>query len=520
MKILNRFLALIIISSALISSPLTLASGGEDLSYKHTKEQILKATEKAVDYTKENYGNGEILFTGDFLQNAGSVVGDWYAIALNRLGFCDDYNAYLNALKDNVTERYKDEERLSSQKATEWHRISLAVISCGGNPQDIGGINLINDGVFNRGLDVPLDKQGINGCIWALITADSLNFAEPNNCFDTREKIINKILSSQLSDGSYSVDGENPDTDITAMAVTSLSPYCKDNKTVSKSVNNALDYLQKAQNDNGGFSSTDGENCESTAQVLIALCSMGVAVETDSRFIKNGNTIIDRLLSYQNADGGFCHIKDGESEQISTQQALCGLASYYRFLNKMKTLYDFSDLQVNQKSVDIKSLLSSASDIIKKSENTKSTAYLTAVNSLISSLKNESFENKEEIINALLEIQRSCMNLQKQINSLNKEIESLMPLDNVTLSQKDKIDSLFEKAESFSDYDKAKISCFEQLKKAHVKLLTQERTIIITVVFSVVLILLLIFIFTNIKRIKNKKKNKMQELIKMYEDED
>ena len=520
MKILKQIVAFIIISSFVISSPFTIVSGGEDLSYKRTKEQILKAAEKAVNYTKEKNGNGEILFTGDFLQSAGSVVGDWYAIALSRLGFYDDYNAYLNALKQNVTERYKEEGKLSFQKATEWHRISLAVISCGGNPQDISGVNLINDGVFNRSLDVPLDKQGINGCIWALITADSLNFSEPMDCSDTREKIMNTILSSQLSDGGFSADGVASDTDITAMAVTSLSQYCKDNKTVSASVNNALAFLQKAQNDNGIFSSADGENCESTAQVLIALCSMGIDVETDGRFIKNGNTIIDCLLSFQNADGGFCHIKDGESEQLSTQQALCGLASHYRFLNKMKPLYDFSDLKVNQKSVDINSLLSSANDIIKKSENIKSTAYLTAVSSLISSLKNETFDNKEEIIKALKEVQSSCQNLQNEIDSLNKEIESLLPLDNASLSQKDIIDSLFEKAEKLSDYDKAKIPCFEQLNKAHTKLLTQERTIIITVVFSVVLIFLLIFIFINIKRIKNKKIKQMQELIKMYEDED
>ena len=49
----------------------------------------------------------------------------------------------------------------------------------------------------------------------------------------------------------------------------------------------------------GGFCSsmdTGTESSESCAQVLTALCSLGIDPQSDSRFIKNGNTVLDNLM--------------------------------------------------------------------------------------------------------------------------------------------------------------------------------------------------------------------------------
>ena len=34
----------------------------------------------------------------------------------------------------------------------------------------------------------------------------------------------------------------------------------------------------------------------------------------DSRFVKNGKTLLDGLLQFQQTDGGFCHMIDSETE--------------------------------------------------------------------------------------------------------------------------------------------------------------------------------------------------------------
>ena len=83
------------------------------------------------------------------------------------------------------------------------------------------------------------------------------------------------------------------------------------------------------QNADGGFSSWGSENAESCAQVLLALNALGLDTD-DSRFAKNGHSVLDALLTYQNADGGFCHERGGETNLMASEQAACALASLVR----------------------------------------------------------------------------------------------------------------------------------------------------------------------------------------------
>jgi len=40
--------------------------------------------------------------------------------------------------------------------------------------------------------------------------------------------------------------------------------------------------------------------------------------------------VLDALLTYQNADGGFCHERGGETNLMASEQAACALASLVR----------------------------------------------------------------------------------------------------------------------------------------------------------------------------------------------
>lgn len=312
------------------------------------------------------------LLNDAYLVLAGTTPGDWYPIGLGRLGIEDRNAAYLAVLRDRVEERYRQPGKLNAAKATEWHRIALAVSAMGGDPTSFGTdaegnpIDLIADGTYDRGKTTSLGRQGINGWIWGLIALDSLRYPVPEGAHDTRDSIIIEILRQQLPDGGFALSGTSADPDITAMALQAFAPYRNDEKTytytlkktgeeVTKTVHEvieeALQCLSALQLPTGDFSSWGTENVESTDQVTVALCSLGIDPLTDARFIKNGNTLLDGIMRYRMTDGGFVHsytydpdnpssLPD-QSNTMAGEQTLYTMAALWRQSNGMRTLYDF-----------------------------------------------------------------------------------------------------------------------------------------------------------------------------------
>lgn len=356
-----------------------------------TNTELQTIIEETVDWEKEHEGaKGKKLFATDFIGYAGKSTGDWYAIALGRLGRDEENFSYLALLKNDVANRYKTEDKLDAHKATEWHRISLAALSLGGDPTDFDGINLIKDGTYDREKTENLGSQGLNGYIWGLITLDSMRYTVPDDAHDNRKTIIKAILSGSCSDGGFSLDGKKSDIDITAMALQALAPYYnseeiftyensdgeKHTETVRDAVDRAILWLSSMQNENGGFSAWGQENSESSSQVIIALCTLGKDPVNDSRFIKNGNNALDGLLNFRNKDGGFAHtfvsarIPD-ESNSMAGEQALCALVSLYRFRNNLRSLYDFRAEQSEELKSNISSLDKELESVPETYENAR-----------------------------------------------------------------------------------------------------------------------------------------------------
>ena len=312
------------------------------------------------------------LLNDSYLALAGTTPGDWYPIGLGRLGIADNNAAYLAVIRDKVEARYRQPGKLSSAKATEWHRITLAVLAMGGDPTALGidadgnPINLIADGIYDRGRTTSLGRQGLNGWIWGLIALDSLRYEIPDDAFYSRDEILLEILRRQLPDGGFALSGSTADPDMTAMALQALAPYYNSEKsyvyvqkardeTVTKTVrqvaDEAIDCLSALQLDTGDFTSWGTENVESTDQVTVALCSLGIDPLTDPRFIKNGNTLLDGILRYRMEDGGFVHSYTYDpnnptshpdcSNSMAGEQTLYTMAALWRQKSGMRTLYDF-----------------------------------------------------------------------------------------------------------------------------------------------------------------------------------
>ena len=205
---------------------------------------------------------------------------------------------------------------------------------------NVGGHNLL------KGLDnmAYVQKQGINGPIFTLIALDSHNYPTMGDV--TREKLIQVILDAQLPDGGWNLSGENADPDMTAMAIQALAPYYKTNETVKAAVDKALEALSALQRNDGGFGSWGTVNSESCAQVIVALTALGIDPATDSRFVKNGSTVLGALAGFYVDGGGFKHTADGERNGMATEQGYYALAAYYRFANAQTRLYDMSDVAI------------------------------------------------------------------------------------------------------------------------------------------------------------------------------
>ena len=282
--------------------------------------------------------------TGDFIQGLGtptvnSTGGEWMVIGLARSGRTVPAGYY-----DNVVEYVKAKadanERLHRAKVTDNARVILALTAIGKDVTNVGGHNLL------KGLDnmAYVQKQGINGPIFTLIALDSHNYPTMGDV--TREKLIQVILDAQLTDGGWNLSGENADPDMTAMAIQALAPYYKTNETVKAAVDKALEALSALQRNDGGFGSWGTVNSESCAQVIVALTALGIDPIADSRFVKNGLTVLDALASFYVTGGGFRHTAGGDRDGMATEQGYYALAAYYRFANAQTRLYDMTDVAI------------------------------------------------------------------------------------------------------------------------------------------------------------------------------
>lgn len=264
---------------------------------------------------------------------------EWLVIALARSGR-DVPDSYYDSVVKAVQSA---KGQLSDKKSTEYARTILALTAIGKDPTGVGGYDLLA-GLADMD---DVTYQGINGAIFALLALDSGKYDVPaaaeGGTQVTRDGLVAYILAQQLSDGGWALSGTSADPDVTAMALQALAPYRTGDETVDAAVDKGVQLLSDMQLSDGGYSSWGTLNSESCAQVLIALAALGIDPVSDSRFVKNGLTVLDALLAYA-VSGGFRHTVDGEADAIATEQALCALTAYARLLDGKTALYDMTDV--------------------------------------------------------------------------------------------------------------------------------------------------------------------------------
>ncbi len=244
----------------------------------------------------ENAADGQELINDWLAENAGSGSAEWYVLCLSREGGYD-FSAYISAIESQIGN--------SGIKATERQRMAHAYVAAGGRGADIGAL-----------IDETWNKLGIMSLSNSLILINSGSY----NTSVTDDEIIEDILSRQNENGGWGLGNSPSDADVTALVLQALAPY-KSSSEVGSAIERALALLSNIQRDDGGFASYGTPNAESCAQVIIALCQLGIDPMTDARFIKNELTAVDGLVMYKCSSGGYSHLSGGAENGMSTVQA-------------------------------------------------------------------------------------------------------------------------------------------------------------------------------------------------------
>lgn len=233
----------------------------------------------------------------DSLAEAVEDGREWYVFALATAGETLDFSAYAEALHAYLSEK-------NIANAVTRQKYAMVLLACG----------YTSDFVEQTRND-SLGKLGLMSYVFGLHLANNGQAPEGVSV----DEILDSLLSLRRADGGFSVTGTTSAVDDTAMALQAMAPYYGVREDVTVAIEEILTLLSERQTENGGFLSYGTENPESIAQVMMALCALGIDPLADVRFIKNENTMMDAMLRFR-VDGAFSHILGENANANATMQ--------------------------------------------------------------------------------------------------------------------------------------------------------------------------------------------------------
>lgn len=320
--------------------------GGTHKSYYHVNVVLSDVDSEASNVYEDVLAGAEKLVSSRCEETNPTFGNEWEIIDLARYGYTNVpmYETYYASVEEKVKETGAI---IHKYKATENERTILALTALGVDCTDVAGYNILEP-LYDVSY---VKKQGLNGSVFGLLALDAAKAPDSleEGGASIREQLIQEILTAELSTGGWTFIGA-ADPDMTGMAIQALAPYYNTNTDVKEAVDRGLDVLSNMQRDDGGFASWGSLNSESAAQVVTALSALGIDADTDPRFVKNGISVLDNLISFKDeATGGFRHIKKDQNGNVygenamATQQGTYALVAYYRYKHGMPALYDMSD---------------------------------------------------------------------------------------------------------------------------------------------------------------------------------
>lgn len=326
---------------------------------------------KAQTALKETMADMEKLL----IANGSGYGNEWMVMDLALYGCKTEsiFTDYFKSIEKHVADTVPTvnvegaKNALDKNKSTETSRLILTLSSMGKYASQIAGYDITE--AYNSFKWIT--RMGHMGPVWTLIALDTYGYEIADTTI--RQQCVDYLLDAQLSNGGWDLAKKNADVDVTAMTLQALYPY-RNQAKVKAAADKAFEWLSSVQKNDGGFGSWGTDNSESCVQVIVACCTWGIDPASDSRFVKNGHSAVENLLTFRVKDNkngwGFAHVmndatsgsmsyKGGAYNSMATEQAAYGLIAYDKFVNGQSGLYDmssqkpFSDIKGNAHQAEI-----------------------------------------------------------------------------------------------------------------------------------------------------------------------
>ena len=276
-----------------------------------------------------------------WIADKSSTADDWKIVDMAMLGKADALFAKESDKQHYVSKAINGINPLS---VTDYERVLIALTALGIDGSKLNEYRTFYDQKGNVVTNLiasiqsfPESAMSVNSATFALLAFDSGEYEVKNGTW-SRENLMQYLLKQQLTDGGWNLQTSGAaDPDVTAMAISALAPYAKDNKNVENAVSKALATLSKLQDKNGKYASYDTINSNSSAMVMIALASMGKDAAKDEAFTKwsagKQNSVLSGLLTFKiSYSDEFGYDNNRIANALSTEQGLRALAAYRSYL--------------------------------------------------------------------------------------------------------------------------------------------------------------------------------------------
>lgn len=330
----KRCFALICFIAVFIALPVQAKEDGID---------VKNAISQTITYEQSLFPNPQ--------PSCGHTAGaEWALLGIARSGeeiSQDYYQTYLTNLSVTL-----EKNRGDLQSVTNDDKVILALTAIGLDPTNFAGYNLIALGF--ESFDA-IEALTPSGPAYALLALNSNDYQLPPQADYDESDLVGLLLQSEIKpsadngnqQGGWAWTGDKPDPDLTAMVLQALAPYDTDaHPAVVDAVARGLSVLSGMQLADGGFSSYGVENACSVAQVVTALCELGIDPTSQVYgFNQGGANMVENLLSFALPSGGFIY-QQGEraASAFSSEQSLYALVDYQRLKEGKSSLYRMDDV--------------------------------------------------------------------------------------------------------------------------------------------------------------------------------
>lgn len=274
------------------------------------------------------------------------------------IGFYEsEDNGFSNGIRktaENLPEKfnmYREIGELSKVKKTDFARFTMTLTAMGIDASNLEPFQ-IEGKPFKTNRGEPGGKEitdmvaelyntsggGINGAIFSLIALDMGEYSIPGTANLSRDDLVKILLNHEYGSDEFGID-------MVAMLMQGLYPY-QNHPIYGEEVKKKLDHgielflgsksakkVEPLNEDFLGISWGDA-NSESTSQVIIALCSMGIDPFSDYRFSRGpeDNMIVNWIDRFATNDlDGFGHTNNSYNF-MGTYQGMYALQWYINFV--------------------------------------------------------------------------------------------------------------------------------------------------------------------------------------------